>query len=476
MYVFSSSIAHQGYFYNRLKTITYSKDGYHYNPTRIEWGENDYLENQTRYIEVTNTYGQTAYHHFNNMIKFAGDFNGDGLTDVLVYSEGNTALPDVEYRAKIYINEGNTTHVGGHHNNDGDLYFRNPNQSIQLPHEADWIYVTDFNGDGLDDFLCSSRESGSGWRDKVYLDAYITHLDNEEVTFQHKTMPENSYSIRKRLSETILVGDFLGEGKSQFFMQAYSNSKDNQSSEYGYLFRYINGSFESHEFSDGIVGAEKFITSDFNGDGMTEIIYSSEDTPNCKMVHFVHRYIWGIVPTLSIETIQDFGMGLTHWHKMFCGDFNGDGKTDLLTFASGGSAGDGLWRINLFKGDRLDFPSYNLTDLMGIGDPGNHGFSLNGGTDTYKFVEVADANGDGKSDIIVRLDNGNFRILYAPFRLEQSGDGYTACPADIQEFSVGQQTVSKKTICLGNFLGNETISMFWSTTAIMPTANWHGQW
>ena len=470
-----SSPEQLAYYYNRLKTIVFSKGDYHYNPTRIEWGENDYKETNNRQMHVvTQNIGndQSSYDFFNEKIKFSGDFNGDGLTDIVVYENGT---PD---RARIYINQGNyrTQEQNQLHTK---LRFRQLPYFIQLNDNTDWIYMADFNGDGLDDLLCLSRDRSGIFRDKIYLTGYFARLDHGEVVFDSIPTEDSYYKIKKTYAEAILVGDFLGEGKCQFYMQCYDSSKNEEEIEDAYLFIYNNGVFcKQLHCANFALDAEKFTAADFNGDGVTEIIYSSRDHENCKMVKLVKENVVNLFDIFHFQEIHDFSNGLTYWHKIFPGDFNGDGHIDMLTYVPGPNGSTGSWQINLFKGDRLEYPSYSIdAEDIGIGDPGNHSFSLHNRLNSdFAFIEVADMNGDGKSDIVLkRWSGGNdvLRVLYAPLRRINGDTRF----ADIQEYSVNLNgDDNDQTACVGNFFGTESACIAFTTLAWsrVPISNRYG--
>lgn len=445
------------YYYNRLNTVSFSKGDCHYNPTRIEWGENDYDADNYRSITmVTQEGGQdgSIFDSFNDKVKFAGDFNGDGLTDIVVH------VPSSPDYAKVYINRGNYKRPENNHFVT-KLRFRQLPENLLLNDNIDWIYVADFNGDGLDDMLCLSRDRNSGLKDKIFIDGYIARLDNGEVRFDSIHSEDQFYKIKKTYAEAVFVGDFLGEGKCQFFMPCYDPSKEEESLETAYLFEYQNGMFKKiAHWTDFDLDADKYTAADFNGDGVTEIIYSSEDDVNCKMVRIVKRSLWGVIDYFCFQEITDFCLGLTYWHQIFPGDFNGDGHIDLLTYVPGPNGGEGSWQISLFKGDNIEYPCYTIgSSEIGIGDPGNHGFSIQDRWaigSQFHFVEVADMNGDGKTDVVVRLSHGNeevFRVLYAPLRRVNGTSRF----ADIQEFPLsGSGTINNQTFCVGHFYGTET--------------------
>ena len=77
------------------------------------------------------------------------------------------------------------------------------------------------------------------------------------------------------------------------------------------------------------------------------------------------------------------------WDNVRAGDFNGDGKTDLVSQ----NTGDGSWSVSLSNGSSLTTSVWaSLTSMQ--------------------FATVGDFNNDGKADIAVRnAANGAWRLL-----------------------------------------------------------------
>ena len=188
---------------------------------------------------------------------------------------------------------------------------------------------TDFNGDGRDDIL---------WR-----------------------------------NDTGRVTDWLGQAGSGGFVSNFANADANAGTDW-----HVAG------------------TGDFNGDGRSDVLWRND---NGDVTDWLGQSGGGFV--------SNFGNAYYHiynsWHVAGTGDFNGDGREDIL------------WRND----------SGRVTDWLGQAASG--GFvsnfanaDANAGTD-WHIVGTGDFNGDGRSDILWRNDNGDVTDW-----LGQSGGGFTS--------------------------------------------------
>ncbi|MBR3426390.1 MAG: hypothetical protein IKG95_00455 [Bacteroidales bacterium] len=439
-----------GYYYHRLNQIDFTCGNESYKPTLVEWGNNDY-GNTTNGLTKDIRLADGTTPGFYGKVKFTGDFNGDGYTDVLRYFEDNSG----NKKASYYLNKGV---------NEGQQIFQYIG-TIILSDDIDWIYVADINGDGLDDLILSSRHRTFIGKDKLYIDSYLSTVNSQGV-FSYHIVSKNfeEFRIKKKYKESILVGDFLGEGKQSFLVQ---ECEDDKATPRLFYITYTGSILSSVQLpSTMVLDVDRMFACDFNGDGISEIYYSDDDT-NITGLKRIRKN----GSNYCYEQVNN-GM-LSPWHQLFPGDFNGDGKLDLLTYVEDGS-GNGGWHIQYFRESELSWPAYNISNqTMGIGNPGNHGYSLKYLSEpTYEFVSVGDFNGDGKSDIAVRTANNKMKFLYAPLRWE-NGVAQFASIQNVNLSDMGLSGTTNQSICTGNFLGHENMSIFSGTTlySLNPITN-----
>lgn len=441
-----------GYYYTRLRRINFICGYEANNPTVIQWGENDYSScgaDQNRSIGVIG--GNPS--DFSGKIKFTGDFNGDGYTDFILY------YPDLDNNKKavFFINQGST-------GNGIQTFLQHPTK-ITLDNDIDWIYTPDINGDGLDDIVLSTRERPWFGKDKLTITAYLSSVNTDgSYYFTEVQGGLGEFRIKKKYKETLLVGDFLGEGKQSFLLQECDDSK---AAPRLFYITYSNGSLTSLQLPQNMVlDADKMFACDFNGDGVSEVYFMNEDTESTGLLR--------VKPSGSSYCYDTVNNNmLSPWHQVFPGDFNGDGKPDLLSYVEDGN-GNPSWHLHYFKDSRLRWPSFTISEqTIGIGDPGTHGYSLKYLNDPdYKFITVGDFNGDGKADVAVRTENDQMKFLYGPVR-DVNGQGQFASAQTISLGTMGMSNVSNQTICCGNFLGQENTGLFSNSTlyTLNPLSN-----
>lgn len=432
-FTYQSPKPQEGLYYNLLTKIRLNAEKEHLNPTVIQWANNNYASVTGADLKY-NVTTQGISNAFKDAVKFSGDFNGDGFADVVALrpnANGNYTQADV------FFNKGGT----------GNLVF-DYNRSISLNHDISWIQVADLNGDGYDDLLLSNRIRGfAPFLDHVETDFYLSReTSSGGFEFVRKYVP--ICSVPGDVVETHLIGDFLGEGKNTIIIQAVADDNTGPESSIMYQFNETTGEFQQIQFPEHLY-ATRFFPADYNGDGITEILYKKENghTAIAQLVHNSNGYHY-----------QEIYEGTPNgWDDCFPGDFNGDGFVDMLCYTGNASQ---KWNIYLGKQSGISDTSYPLPSTFPYSTPGNYQFSLDNPNHTSQYIKVGDFDGNGCSDLALYKDN-RFYAFYGPIR-----DNGTAAPfANTQQISTQAfGFYDNMSVCVDNFLGQERLSFLGNST------------
>jgi hypothetical protein len=178
---------------------------------------------------------------------------------------------------------------------------------------------------------------------------------------------------------------------------------------------------------------------DFNGDGRDDILWRNETGLTLDWLGqanggFADNY------TNSVVNIP------TNWHIAGIGDFNGDGRDDILWREDGGLTIDWLGQAN------GSFADNYLNSIVNI--PNN-----------WTIAGIGDFNGDGRDDILWRDDTG----LVVDW-LGQAGGGF----ADNYLNSVVNVPLAWQVAAIGDFNGDGRDDILWRNDN-GTIANWLGQ-
>jgi len=272
------------------------------------------------------------------------DFNGDGKSDILwrhdsgivtdCLGQSNGGFADNS--ANFLTNPGTAWHVAGtgDFNGDGrvDVLWLNDNGVL-----VDWLgQVNGSFADNSSNFLANP---GTAWH-------------------------------------VVGTGDFNGDGRDDILWR----------NDAGLLVDWLgkaDGSFTDNGVNfRANPGAAWHIagTGDFNGDGISDVLWRND---NGALVDWLGRGNGAFADNGSNFSANPG----TAWHIAGTGDFNGDGKSDIL------------WRND----------NGVLTEWLGQANGGfadnSANFLANPGS-AWRVVEIADVNGDGRSDILWANNNG----------------------------------------------------------------------
>jgi hypothetical protein len=222
----------------------------------------------------------------------------------------------------------------------------------------------DFNGDNDSDIL---------WRDTAGTVAlWLMKADQIESPGWIGAVPSTSSILGQR--------DFNGDGKADLL---WSNNTNSDISIW-----LMNGTQVSATSDLGIVGNGWSIvgTGDFNGDGFGDILWRNANGDTA---------IWlmtGTATQVSVLSATDLGLIPTSWSVAQTGDFNGDGKSDILWRNANGDTS--IW---LMTASGTQMQVLSASDLGVI-------------PTSWAVAGTGDFNADGKSDILWHNDNGDTSI------------------------------------------------------------------
>jgi hypothetical protein len=309
-----------------------------------------------------------------------GDVNGDGKPDLLVANECDSSSNCTSGVIGVLLGNGDGTFQPAVGYASGGL-------------NASSVAVADVNGDGKADVFVSNFYMGNGNYSKSTVGVL---LGNGDGTFQ----PVVSYDSGGAYSVSVAVGDVNGDGKPDLVVANQCvSSTDCTNGAIGVLLGNGNGTFQAAvAYSSGganglsVASATSVALGDVNGDGKPDLVVSNQcgSYSNCQSVN-------GTVGVLLGNGDGTFQAAITYASGAFgsdsiaVADVNGDGKLDLLVAnqcAGGNSSSSctsGTVSVFLGKSDGTFLPP----------------FTYDSGGYYADSIAVADANGDGKLDLLV---------------------------------------------------------------------------
>ena len=310
-----------------------------------------------------------------------------------------------------YINQNTTgTWMCLYGNGDGTFTYTgvNGNNKISGNYIRN-VIPCDLNGDGLCDMLTLSTNEYSSNNNGVYnyqvhLHAYFANSEGNGFTLKYI----GNYVTSINIFDCVQVGDYLGNGTTDIMILSGRSNSGGTNGTYITLgtYDFVNDCFT-------IILDEKHVSSkcdivtqgDFNGDGRTDIMLTDEYNSTIYTL-IKNGYNW------DLSTLYTAGYP-TKWHKVYAGDFNGDGKTDLLTWANDASP---KWQVAIYKTTGF-VDQWGVDNSMGFPTttPPSQSASLEGSSSnlTNYDIKISDMDGDGKTDIIFVYSN-KIKVFHSP--------------------------------------------------------------
>ncbi len=241
----------------------------------------------------------------------------------------------------------------------------------------------DFDGDGKADIATFIGSTQSGDRGG---DVYVALSDGGAFR-QTNTKWQDLFCINTEVCET---GDFNGDGKDDIVAFEREPSPGAPPGQVGNV--YVSLSNGSSFGATGdlwqqffCIDNETCAIGDFNGDGKDDIVTFVQNTNERGQQGDVY---------VALSDGTSFGPSGSQWQESFClgnrvcgvGDFNGDGKDDVVTFVQSTQTDSDEGNVYVALSDGTHF---------GDGMLWNSGFCIGD-----EICATGDVNGDGRSDAV----------------------------------------------------------------------------
>jgi hypothetical protein len=315
----------------------------------------------------------------------AGDFNGDGKQDLVTTGIGGNAV--------VLLSNGDGT-------------FR-PGPTLTVAGSPDAVVVGDFVGNGKQD-IAVGTEAGQ----------IFVFLGNGNGTFQAAKIFNLGINNSIR---SLVAGDFNGDGRLDLAVTSMNVGSPSEASQVTVLLGNGNGTFRKSQAINVGTDAAGLATADFNGDGKFDFVTTSflpDGTRDVKLLlgngNGTFQAPIALRPGTRSESVS-------------AGDFNGDGKQDLIL---------------------VDRFSDTVTALLGNGN-GTFGSPLTTKVDSpiagLGGPALGNFFGDGKMSVAVTSGVGTVSVLRG------NGDGTFQAPIN---FLVGSHGTEPSTVIAGDFNGD----------------------
>lgn len=443
---------------NRLYYILSSIDMMSFNEEGTEEKTNPTLINWDTTPPMSAEMFQVSNSDILEKFPFTGDFNGDGYTDVALvpYKPSGQENYPGSIDIQIYLNDRNHgfTHAS----------------FMDIPEEKvlDWIYILDINDDGLDDLVTVLvRRNGNNKSTSAYI--YLNR--NTNLSF----LQIDSIAVPNEAE--LLVGDFSGNGVQDLLFLEKIKEKTHYKSETtntdtipyiinAYYAGYQNSQLlirklNNNSLKSALGPVYQAVAVDSNGDGISEVLLVGNNEPNLnnsntKVVTFLLNNQNQCFTILQELYSLHYNLGTQNpWCHVFPGDYNGDGKTDLLFH-------NGIWYICFSNGNQYMSNHSLLGELPSIGYFRNifqPSLKLmnNVGPDRKLLFFVTDIDGDGCSDVCFSKENYSYRLIVASRIETPIGTGIISFRKK-KELNLHFNYRSQFSH-VGNFLGHDNMSL-----------------
>ena len=311
---------------------------------------------------------------------FIGDFNGDGRTDIVIMwtNGGKRQLLVYTGKADGTFNEGvNLSSTRNH-----DL--------VQLPAKC---LVADVNGDGCDDFVVQYRNTNG----KRYALVYKGKSSSPYLTDATTNALQSTYNYQ--YNSTVMMGDMNGDGKADMVVYCPADNATSRR-----IIVYTGTGSGTFNEGTSITAPAAYLShqetpvkvyiADQNGDGRDDVIvhFANNNGKRCTQVYS------GSTSSPYINNTTAYALSSTNnfvnEDPVMVADVNGDGRDDMLV----------IYAVSAKR--RILTYTSNANGKYNSGTVFSSSKSL---SYVYFYCAnyIADVNGDGRDDLVVKYKNGD---------------------------------------------------------------------
>lgn len=261
-----------------------------------------------------------------------GDFNNDGYGDIVVIEQAKS-----NDKYPLYILYGN----GEKRNIRQEITYLNFNG------RPDKLFISDLNADGLNDLLVVTDKGYN-----IVLNIGGSTMDNGDLKTEFSMGTSNTSLFNSNCS-VIKQGDFNGDGLQDFIINEKNNSTwyfaiNQGNGYYGYFSKQSLPDITAVEesFTGKNDDKDQCLIMDFNNDGKDDVIIIESDYKK-KNSKWPSTSVYGEFRSSYVAWYKSTGTGVSQVKKLqtnredysfiqytTIGDFNGDGRSDLVNFSS----------------------------------------------------------------------------------------------------------------------------------------------
>ena len=399
-------------------------------------GSVSYLVNYTLPTTGTEVMGvkQNTYYNF-----MAQDYDNDGKDDVMltqytVEGSGSTAK---RVFSKIIINHTRTYNV----TSGWTSYTKNFDQVPTITGYAASKYIHksgnfclqgDFDGDGNQDYILLLGVASDASFAAFLSCPAKNIINNQIVNFGIGTNTGTFFATTVANADNIIPVDFDGDGKTELLVTKDATSYILSVSPVSAASGYNYGASILYT-TTAIAKGYRVFPADFNGDGKTDLLVRNSAATSSGtwsvLISTGKEFVTGTNVPFANAPILSGDNGYTVAHTLTVGDFNGDGKSDILHCLDLSASSS---RYNICYSTGNGFIAETYTKPLSI----NSNSNVSG-----------DLNGDGKTDCVNLKGETGQIVSLKPMYTERLLSKVTNGIGAVTTFTYGQLTnVNNNTI------------------------------